>query len=313
MKTRSNDWWDCIVLTQFTDEDWRDNFRMSHASFNELVSLMAPYMSPKPDCVRAPVPLKKRVGIALYKMASCCEYRVVGNQFGVHKSTVKKCVYMFCRTLVKHYLRDYIRLPSSEEAVIIARNFEARCHLPQIFGAIDGTHIPILAPKKGYRDFVNRKQWTSYNVQAIVDDRGQFRSITCNVPGSAHDASVLRLSAVYQRSKELLPQEKRVFRGRLIPFMLLGDPAYPRLPWILKGYSLHAGLSKEEESFNGYHITGRNVVEHAFGRLKGRWRRSCPLKRADINYKFMPTVIAAACILHNFCEQRSESVRDVWM
>lgn len=162
----------------------------------------------------------------------------------------------------------------------------------------------------------------------------RFRSITCNVPGSAHDASVLRLSTVYLRSEELLPREERIFRGRPIPFMLLGDPAYPRLPWILKGYTWSSdrrrdrgtnneqtqtgqqttratGLTKEEESFNVYHSAGRNVVEHAFGRLKARWRVT--LKRADINYKFMPTVIAAACILHNFCEQRSEGVRDAWI
>lgn len=134
---------------------------------------MAPYVPPQPDHVRAPVPLDKRVAIALYKMASCCECRVVKNQFGVHKSTVKKFMYMFCEKLVKYYPRIYIRLPQEDEAAAIARNFEAKCHLPQIFGAIDGIHIPILAPKIGYRDFVNRKMWTSYNMQAIVDDRGR--------------------------------------------------------------------------------------------------------------------------------------------
>lgn len=110
----------------------------------------------------------------------------------------------------------------------------------------------------------------------------------------------------------LLPKQERIFHGHPIPFMLLADPAYPRLPWLLKGYtSRQGGLSREEESFNVYHSSGRNVVEHAFGRLKGRWRVT--LKRADIYYKFMPTVIAAACILHNFCEQRSESTRDAWL
>lgn len=81
---------------------------------------MAPVMSPQPSYVKAPLPLDKRIAIALYKMVSCAEYRVVGNQFGVHK-----------------------------EATAIARNFEARCHLPQLFGAIDGTHIPRTALKKG--------------------------------------------------------------------------------------------------------------------------------------------------------------------
>lgn len=162
-KTRSDDWWNQIVLQQFT-EDWKDNFRMTHASFLELVSLMAPAMSPRQDYVRTPVPVSKRVAIALYKMASCCEYRVVANQFGVHKSTVKKCVYMFCRKLVKHYMNKFITL-WNEEAEAISRRFEISCHLPQILGAIDGTHIPMLAPQKGYWDFINRKMWMSCNMQ----------------------------------------------------------------------------------------------------------------------------------------------------
>lgn len=136
--------------------------------------------------------------------------------------------------------------------------------------------------------------------------------MTCNVPGSAADATVLRLSSLYQRSAQLLPKEEKVFQGQAIPFMLLGDPAYPSLPWILKGYtSSHGKLSREQESFNVYHSSGRNVVEHAFGRLKGRWRVT--LKQADIHYKFMPKVILAACILHNFCEERGATFADVWM
>lgn len=34
-----------------------------------------------------------RVAIVLYKLASCAEYRVVVNQFGVHKTTMKTFVY----------------------------------------------------------------------------------------------------------------------------------------------------------------------------------------------------------------------------
>lgn len=58
------------MLIQFTDEDWKDNYRMTCASYNEMVSLVAPFMNSKPEYVRAPVPFKKKAAIALYKIAS---------------------------------------------------------------------------------------------------------------------------------------------------------------------------------------------------------------------------------------------------
>ncbi|KAK8761542.1 hypothetical protein V5799_027191 [Amblyomma americanum] len=45
------------------------------------------FMSPADNWVRISVPVNERVAIALYKLTSCCEYRVVGNQFGVFKGT----------------------------------------------------------------------------------------------------------------------------------------------------------------------------------------------------------------------------------
>jgi len=48
-----------------------------------------------------------------------------------------------------------------EEAKFIAQSIKLRTRMEQLIGAIDGTHIPILPPKIGYRDFVNRKGWPS--------------------------------------------------------------------------------------------------------------------------------------------------------
>lgn len=41
----------------------------------------------------------------------------------------------------------------------------------QIISLIDGSHIPILPPSDGYKDFVNCNGWPCYVLQAVVNHR----------------------------------------------------------------------------------------------------------------------------------------------
>lgn len=91
--------------------------------------------------------------------------------------------------------------------------------------------------------------------------------------------------------------------------MIVGDAAYPLLPWLLKPFV--GNLTEDEESFNCYISTARIVVENAFGRLKGRWR--CLLKRFDVQYSFVPEVALACCILHNIVEENKETFSSNWV
>lgn len=175
MKERSNDYWNRIVNVHYGPEEWFESFRMSKHSFDELCDLLRGELEPKMQALkpREALSVEKQVAVALYKLASCAEYRVIGNVMGIHKSTVKKCLYRTVRAINKVMLRKYIYMPSTEEAETIAHHYEEKSFFPQIIGSIDGTHIPITAPKEGYRDFVNRKGWTSYNVMAVVDHNGR--------------------------------------------------------------------------------------------------------------------------------------------
>lgn len=170
MKVRSKDWWERVVLVEFTDREWKQNFRMKRRSFMKLCALMESHMAPEEVTVRSPVPLIMRVAIVLYKLGSSAEYRIIANQFGISKSSVKKFVYMFCKSMITGPIKQLIRVPTDEEALEIARGFEASHHIPQILGLIDGSHIPVLPPSDGYKDFVNRKGWPSYVLQAVVDN-----------------------------------------------------------------------------------------------------------------------------------------------
>lgn len=199
-------------------------------------------------------------------------------------------------------------MPTIEEAKLIAKSVKNKTGMEQIIGAIDGTHIPILPPTVGYRDFINRKGWPSMVLQGFVDHQYIFRNITVKHPGSVHDATVFKDSSLYKNNNKLIPKHSIHINNKEIPLMIAGDPAYPLLPWLIKGYT--GSLTPEQESFNTYLSSARICIENAFGRLKGRWR--CLLKRCDINYKFMPQVISACCVLHNIVEQAKDHYHASW-
>ncbi|XP_011862451.1 PREDICTED: putative nuclease HARBI1 isoform X1 [Vollenhovia emeryi] len=200
-------------------------------------------------------------------------------------------------------------MPSEDEAKFISLQFERKSSIPQLIGSIDGTHIPITAPQEGYRDFVNRKGWTSYNVMAVVDHNGRFRNVVIKHPGSVHDAAVFKDSSIYKNAQTIIPQTSENINGMAVPCMIVGDPAYPMLPWLIKGYS--GSLSAEEESFNVYLNSARVSVEMAFGRLKARWRILC--KKMDCTHTFSPQIILACCTLHNFVESNNERFLIEWL
>ncbi len=65
-------------------------------------------MSPEEETFINPITLIMHVAVDLYKLGSCAEYRVVANQFGVHKSTVKKIMYIFCKGMMNGPIRAEI-------------------------------------------------------------------------------------------------------------------------------------------------------------------------------------------------------------
>ena len=66
----------------------------------------------------------------------------------------------------------HIRTPDADKLLEMATFFQNRWRVPQCVGAIDGSHIPMLAPEENPCDYYNRKGWHSVVLQAVVDGKG---------------------------------------------------------------------------------------------------------------------------------------------
>lgn len=115
----------------------------------------------------------------------------------------------------------------------------------------------------------------------------KFLDVYIGVPGRVHDARVFRTSPIFAQV-HAMPNNLH----------LLGDSAYPLSINVMTPFRDNGHLNAIQTNYNISHSSARSIIERAFGRLKGKFRR---LKYLDIfNPDFGSEIISAACVLHNF-------------
>jgi len=237
---------------------------------------------------------------------------MTANAFGVPHCTVSVMVRKVCYIITGVLGPRYIKLPNTlDEMKELIAGMENKYGFRQAFGCTDGTRnkiIPIAQPSENPHDYFSYKQKYTLNVQGVFNWKGLFLDVHVKWPRSVHDGRVFGNSRINRllREERLMCNKKILPGYENIPVTLLGDPAYPLLPYCMKEFP--NTRTNEEVISNNMLTSARNPIEYAYGRLKAIWQ--ILNKRNDMALNVIPSIICACFALYNICELRGMNVKE---
>nr|XP_049695562.1 putative nuclease HARBI1 isoform X4 [Helicoverpa armigera]XP_049698868.1 putative nuclease HARBI1 isoform X1 [Helicoverpa armigera]XP_049707731.1 putative nuclease HARBI1 [Helicoverpa armigera] len=275
------------------DGQFLQMYRISKEMFHRLLSELRPSLQR-----RRPYGLsvESQILTALRFYACGCYQQPVGLQWGCSMSqkSVSRVIRAVTSAINEKLLRKYIKFPMTQgERHAAKQKFRnAPQPFPGVIGAIDCTHIKILAPKTNEESYVSgHHEGHSLNVQAVCDPDLIILNINARWPGARHDAHIWANSPVRSTMK-------RHFENGDRRAWLLGDDGYPLEPWLMTPIK-HQQPGTPEYKYTEAHCSARNIIERCFGVLKSVFR--CLSHQRQLMYEpYMAGLIINACaVLHN--------------
>ncbi|XP_032238952.1 putative nuclease HARBI1 [Nematostella vectensis] len=276
----------------YNDKNVKSRFRFNSDSIRYIVDLLSPQLARGTKRNHALSPTLQ-VLVALRYFASGNFLEVIGDTFGLPKSTVSRCITDVSKALVANK-EEFIAWPSDEEKRQIKEAFFAKKGFPGVIGCIDGTHVRIQGPPRNENDFVNWKGFHSINVQAICDNKGLFTNVVAKWPGNAHDSFIFQDSGIHDK---LQLEHKSVEDG-----VLIGDSGYGCKPFLMTPFP-HPETPKQE-AYNEALGKTRVKIEQTFGIFKRRFHLMHTEIRVDPSKATL--LIGACAVLHNIAIIRND-------
>ncbi|KAL0537447.1 hypothetical protein IC582_026425 [Cucumis melo] len=172
---------------------------------------------------------------------------------------------------------------------------------PNCLGALDGTYIKVNVPAGDRPTFRTRKGKIATNVLGVCDTKGDFVYVLTGWEGSAADSQIL-CDAISRENGLQVPKGYPNAEGFLAPYR--GQRYH-----LQERRGVANAPKNAKEYFNMKHSLARNVIECAFGVLKGRWA----ILRGKSYYPLQVQchTILACALLHNLINREMTYCDDV--
>ncbi|KAL5227510.1 hypothetical protein ABZP36_015775 [Zizania latifolia] len=245
VKDRSKAWWDRCNSADYPEEEFRRAFRMGRETFGMICDALESAVAKEDTMLRAAIPVRQRVAVCIWRLATGEPLRLVSKRFGLGISTCHKLVLEVCAAIKSVLMPRFLQWPDEAAAAGYKDSFQRTCGVPGVIGAMYTTHIPIIAPKISVAAYFNRRhternQKTSYSItlQGVVAPNGAFTDVCIGWPGSMPDDQVLEKSMLHQRAAA----------GMMHDAWLVGGASYPLMDWVLVPYT-HQNLTIQTPVF----------------------------------------------------------------
>lgn len=174
---------------------------------------------------------------------------------------------------------------------------------------MDGKHIIIQCPEHSGSDYFNYKSFFSIVLFIVANANYEVLYMNVGCQGRISDGGVFentRFKKMLSECKLNLPiNEKLPGRTTAVPYIFLGDDAFPLSSNLLKPYPGTQEKGSQERIFNYRLSRARRVSENVFGILSARYR---VLRKVLLLDPSKAKTIVTACIcLHNYLRKNKNT------
>lgn len=227
-------------------------------------------------------------------------FRRLAFSFKMGATTVSKIVAELTKFVWNTFQEAFMPVPTTAMWLKIAEDFYNIWNFPNCLGSVDGKHIRIRNPPHGGTMYYNYKHFFSIVLQGLVDANYKFICVDVGSYGKQSDGGIFRESALGKAvisGKMRIPHPSHVREGNFkLPYVIIGDEAYPLHVNLLKPYARHS-LTPVEYNYNKRLSRARRTVEHAFGIIASKWQ--ILNKSIETNVDVAVDIVKCICVLHN--------------